>query len=179
MSFIGNAGQDKERKSVEISFDYERKPGGGSNQYAVWIENDRNEVVKTLFVTSFTTKGRSRDGRPPRRGYTFRPACVPTWVSHSKVAEMSDEEVDGFTGATPQSGRKTFTWDFTDTAGNSVPKGTYKVCVEATLKDQHQIYFSGTVTNPGQPGEVTMESVERERNEAYAGMIQDVKVTVK
>ena len=37
---------------VEITFDYVKKQGPGSNQYAVWIENEKNEVVsveKRLF----------------------------------------------------------------------------------------------------------------------------------
>ena len=42
--------------TLEVSFNYQRQQGPGSNQYAVWIENEKGEVVKTLFVTSFTTK---------------------------------------------------------------------------------------------------------------------------
>ena len=42
-------------KSVSLSFNYLRQDGPGSNQYAVWVENEKGEVVKTLFVTSFTT----------------------------------------------------------------------------------------------------------------------------
>ena len=53
--------QKKAATAVEVSFEYERQQGPGSNQYAVWIENEQGEVVRTLFVTSFTTKGRSRD----------------------------------------------------------------------------------------------------------------------
>ena len=44
--------------SVEVSFNYEHQDGPGSNQYAVWVENAQGKVVRTLFVTSFTTKGR-------------------------------------------------------------------------------------------------------------------------
>lgn len=166
-------------KSVEISFEYVRKPGGGSNQFAVWIENEKEEVVKTLFVTAFTSKGRARGNQPARRGYTFRPACMPTWVKNSKVAEMSDEEVDVFTGATPQSGRQIFSWDFTDTHGHKVPKGNYKVCVEATLKDAYRMMFSGMVSTEGKAGEIPVNVIETQADEAYVGMIQSVNITVK
>ena len=104
-------------KSLEVSFDYQRQAGPGSNQYAVWIENEKGDVVKTLFVTSYTTKGRTRPGEEPMRGYVKRPACVPTWVKASKAAEQTDQQLDAFTGATPQTdGTQTFTWDFTDQA---------------------------------------------------------------
>ena len=54
----------------------------------------------------------------------------------AKSAEMTDEEIDGFTGATPQTGKMTFTWNFTDNNGKKVNKGKFRVCVEATLKNE-------------------------------------------
>ena len=71
-------------KTLEVSFNYQRQPGPGSNQYAVWIENDKGDVVRTLFITSYTTKGRTRPGEEPMRGYVKRPNCVPTWVKQAK-----------------------------------------------------------------------------------------------
>ena len=164
---------------VEITFDYVKKQGPGSNQYAVWIENEKNEVVKTLFVTSFTTKGRIREGEPIKRGYTYRPTCVPTWVTNAKAAEMTDAELDAFTGATPkESGIQTFTWDFTDTAGNKVAKGNYKVCVEATLKNEYRILYTGTFSTKDKAGEISLTETINGFDEAYAGMIKDVKATI-
>ena len=120
--------------SVEVSFNYERQDGPGSNQYAVWVENAQGQVVRTLFVTSYTTKGRARGDEELVRGYIKRPACVPTWVKTVNANELSDEELDVFTGATPQNnGLQTFTWDLKDQKGVVVPKGTYKIFVEATL----------------------------------------------
>ena len=120
--------------ALEVSFNYQKQAGPGSNQYAVWIENEKGEFVKTLFITSYTTKGRARGGEQAKRGYIVRPACVPTWVKTSKAEEKTDVQLDAVTGATPQNGGiQTFTWDFTDENGKAVPQGTYKVKVEATL----------------------------------------------
>ena len=164
---------------VEITFDYVKKQGPGSNQYAVWIENEKSEVVKTLFVTSFTTKGRIREGEPIKRGYTYRPACVPTWVTNAKTAEMTDTELDAFTGATPKEGGiQTFTWDFTDAAGNKVAKGNYKVCVEATLKNEYRILYVGNFSTKDKAGEISLTETINGFDEAYAGMIKDVKATI-
>ncbi len=167
-------------KHVEITFDYVKKQGPGSNQYAVWIENSAGEVVKTLFVTSFTTKGRVREGQPIKRGYTYRPTCVPTWVTHAKAADMSDAELDAFTGATPkESGKQTFIWDFTDASGNKVAKGDYKVCVEATLKNEYKLLYTGTLSTKDKAGEVKMQETVTGHDEAYAGMIKEVKTLIR
>ena len=176
----GCASDSAEGKSVEITFDYVKKQGPGSNQYAVWIENENNEVVKTLFVTSFTTKGRIREGEPIRRGYTYRPTCVPTWVTNAKAEEMTDAGLDAFTGATPKEGGiQTFTWDFTDAAGNKVANGTYKVCVEATLKNEYRILYVGTVSTKDKAGDIAMTETINGYDEAYAGMIKDVKAVLQ
>lgn len=167
-------------KHVEITFDYEKKPGPGSNQYAVWIENDKKEVVKTLFVTSFTTKGRVREGEPIRRGYSYRPTCVPTWVTNAKVSDMADEELDAFTGATPkESGKQTFIWDFTDAEGKKVAKGEYKVCVEATLKNEYKLLYVGVVSTKDKEGDIVMKETATGYDETYAGMIKAVKAVLR
>jgi hypothetical protein len=171
-------GESAKPKTVEISFDYVKQSGPGSNQYAVWIENDKKEVVKTLFVTSFTTKGRVREGQPIRRGYTYRPTCVPTWVTNSKVAEMPDAALDAFTGATPQSGKQTFTWDFTDSEGKKVAKGKYRIYVEATLKNDFRVLYTGDLSYKAKRGELTLNKEVIGQDDAYAGMIKSVKAIV-
>lgn len=187
-ALMGVTAEEKSKKqnpksagTVEISFDYNRKSGPGSNQYAVWIENERGEVVKTLFVTSFTTKGRVREGQPLRRGYTYRPACVPTWVSHVRASEMSDETLDAFTGATPkESGVQTFCWDFTDSQGKKVSEGNYKICLEATLKNEYKILYVGSLSTALPPAStIEMKETVTGGDEAYSGMIKNVKVICK
>ena len=139
--------QTKKGKTLEVSFNYQKQAGPGSNQYAVWIENEKGEVVKTLFVTSFTTKGRVRGNEQPMRGYVKRPNCVPTWVKTVKAESLSDQQLDGVTGATPQAnGKQTFTWDFTDLQGKKVKDGKYCVKVEATLYQASSIVYTGIMT---------------------------------
>jgi hypothetical protein len=166
--------------SLEVSFNYEKQAGPGSNQYAVWIENEKGEVVKTLFVTSYTTKGRARGGQKATRGYIVRPACVPTWVKTVKAEEQNDEQLDAFTGATPQnSGKQTFSWDFTDQQGKAVPQGTYKVMVEATLFSASDIVYSGTFSTKDKAGKITITSTLTEPDERHKDMITEVKVVLK
>ena len=175
-----NKGKAAKAKNLEVSFNYQRQNGPGSNQYAVWIENEKGEVVKTLFVTSFTTKGRTRGNEQPMRGYIKSPACVPTWVKAAKANDMSDQQLDAVTGATPQaSGTQVFTWDFTDQNGKSVKKGTYKVFVEATLFNASTIIYSGSFSTQDKAGDVTLTSQLAEPDEKHKDMVTDVKVVLK
>lgn len=162
--------------SLEISFQYNKQPGGGSNQYAVWIENGEGQVVNTLFVTEFTAKGRSRDGSKPQRGYTYRTSCMPTWIQHVHADDLTDGELDAFTGATPaESGLQTFIWDFTDQAGQPVAKGTYRFYVEATYNGASVVTHSGTVTYGAPAGDLTIETSYIEPSEDRKDMITDVR----
>lgn len=165
--------------TLELSFNYTKQAGPGSNQYAVWIENASGQVVKTLFVTEFTSKGRSRDGSKPARGYTYRTSCMPTWVKHVGAENLTDEQMDAFTGATPaQSGVQTFTWDFTDQAGKPVAKGTYRVYLEATYNGNSVVTYTGTVTSGQKPGELKLDKSYMEESEDRKDMISDVTAKV-
>ena len=173
-------GQSKKGKSLEVSFNYQKQAGAGSNQYAVWIENAKGECVKTLFVTSFTTKGRARGNAPAQRGYVMRPTCVPAWVKASNAASKSDQQLDAVTGATPQSnGIQTFTWNFKDEQGKAVPNGTYKVKVEATLYFESDIIYTGTFSTQSKAGAIKLTSELAKPDEQHKNMISDVKAVVK
>ena len=178
-------------QTLEVSFDYQRQAGPGSNQYAVWIENEKGDVVKTLFVTSYTTKGRARGGErlrvgeqssgmQPKRGYIVRPACVPTWVKTVKADEKTDQQLDAVTGATPQAGgTQTFTWDFTDEQGKAVPQGNYKVVVEATLFFDSDIIYSGTFSTKDKAGDIKLTSTLTKEDEKHKDMVTNIKASLK
>ena len=170
----------KKAQTLEVSFDYQRQAGPGSNQYAVWIENEKGDVVKTLFVTSYTTKGRARGGEQPKRGYIVRPACVPTWVKTVKADEKTDQQLDAVTGATPQAGgTQTFTWDFTDEQGKAVPQGNYKVVVEATLFFDSDIIYSGTFSTKDKEGDIKLTSTLTKEDEKHKDMVTNIKASLK
>ena len=172
--------KDVKSRALEVSFNYQRQAGPGSNQYAVWIENEKGEVVKTLFVTSYTTKGRARGGEQPKRGYIVRPACVPTWVKTVKADEKTDQQLDAVTGATPQAGgTQTFTWDFTDEQGKTVPQGNYKIVVEATLFFDSDIIYSGTFSTKDKEGDIKITSTLTKEDEQHKNMVTNIKAVLK
>jgi len=175
MPLVAQSSSSKKASSVELSFNYQKQSGAGSNQYAVWIENSDGKVVRTLMVTSFTSKGRGG-----RRGYTFRPTCVPTWVKNAGAEQMSDEQIDGVTGATPsQSGVQTYIWDFKDDQGKDVPAGDYKICFEATLYFNSVILYTGTFSTKDKAGDIKLTSTLTEEDEQHKNMVTDVKAALK
>lgn len=170
----------KKVQTLEVSFNYQRQAGPSSNQYAVWIENEKGKVVKTLFVTSYTTKGRASGGEQAKRGYIVRPTCVPTWVKTVKADEKTDQQLDAITRATPQTGgTQTFTWDFTNQEGKAVPQGMYKVVVEATLFFESDIIYSGTFSTKDKAGDITLISTLTKEDEQHKDMVTNVRAVLK
>ena len=166
LMFGCNSNQKQENTILEIKVDYEKQPGHASNQYAAWIENEEGTLVKTLFVTSYTAEG----------GYKPRPACVPLWVKKANPENLTIEEVDAFSGATPQSGLQTYIWDLTDNNGAPVSKGAYTIIVEGTLYGDSEVIFKTPVTIGGKENSFNTEMSFTSEDEKNKGMIKSVTV---
>jgi len=123
--------------TLTISFDFEKQSGPASNQFAVWIEDKKGNLIKTLCATEFTAKG----------GWRRRPDSLAIWVG--KALDASD--FDAVATATPRKNMKpqSFQWDLTDEAGKAVPKGTYLFFVEGTLKWKNYVLYSGEIKIDG------------------------------
>lgn len=127
------AAQDAQNGLLTVTFDFQKQSGYASNQFAVWIENEDGSFIKTLYATRFTAKG----------GYRDRPDAIRHWVECSKLQNMT--EADALTGATPKSGTLSYSWDMTDAKGARVPDGTYRFCVEGTLRWKNSVLFTGEI----------------------------------
>ncbi len=157
---------------VEVDFDYKEMSGFASNQFALWVENENSNVVKTLFATDFTAA---------KRGYKKREQSLNNWVAAAKPDKMTDSEIDAVSGATPKSGTQHFTWDLTDRQGQKVPDGKYFIKLEATFFAGSNAVYTGTIdlskATTG-PLDVVLERSEPD-NSKNANMIQNVKMSVK
>lgn len=122
--------------AAEISFNYVRQTGSASNQFAVWVEDNNGNPVKTLFVTRWTANG----------GFRRRPSTIPVWVKQSGVADLPKAQVDAMSGATPRAGTLTYTWDGTDSAGKAVSPGNYFIILEGTLRWENQVLYRAPIT---------------------------------
>lgn len=157
--------QATEKGKLEITVSYERQDGRGSNQYAVWIENAQGQLVKTLYVTKFTAQG----------GYSPRPDCTPVWVSKANPASMTEQQVDAFSGATPQTGDHTYTWDLTDDKGSLVAAGKYTFYVEGTLLGKSTVLFKDVISVGGDKASVNPKPEFSSDDTQNKGMITAVK----
>ena len=121
---------------IKIQFDYQHMHTIASNQFAVWVEDAEGNLVKTLYVTGFTGS---------RRGYRNRDMSLPKWVGVANPEEMSDEEIDGISGATPSQGTLAYTWALTTDRGETVMDGVYHVYVEGALFWESEVLFSAGI----------------------------------
>ncbi|MEN3186315.1 MAG: DUF2271 domain-containing protein [Atribacterota bacterium] len=126
-------GITKSQGVLEISFEYERQKTIASNQFALWIEDAKGNLVKTIYVTRFTGRG----------GYEKRPECLPEWVKKANPSLWSREMVDGIATATPKGGLQVYTWDGHDEVGNLVVPGEYCFVLEANLLWSSRVVYRG------------------------------------
>lgn len=138
-----------------------------------------NRIVKTFFVTHFSVLGRSRNGEPAERGYRYREPCVNRWIMNVDADSLSDDELDAVSDATPQGGLQTFTWDFTDQNGQTVPAGEYTVYVQANLHDWTVKTFACKLPKNVKAGVMEFTEDYQNPDTRYEGMITDVKFEAK
>ena len=115
------------KNTVSIIFDFTKKFGLASNQFAVWVENGKGMLVKNLFVTDFTA----------RKGWEKRPESLPSWRKAVK-----DANIDGISSATPKSGKFQLQWDIKNEDGEPVEKGIYTIFIEANIKWENTVLFT-------------------------------------
>jgi hypothetical protein len=158
-----------QQPAVELSFTFTRQSGSGSNQYAVWIEDAQGKFIKTLYATNFTAAG----------GWKRRETSIPLWVKKSNLSGMSKTQVDAITGSTPKAGNQIYRWDGTDSGNKAVSAGDYVIILEATLRNDNQVYYR-TPFKLGQGNGTPKVNVEYvgSKAENEKSMIGDVKVRV-
>ena len=155
---------------VSIDFEYIRMSGKASNQLALWVEDENGKIVKTILVTDFTAG---------RRGYENREDALNHWADAAEPGNMSDEEIDAVSSATPQAGTQHYIWDLTDENGQRVPDGRYYIRLEGTLYWSSNVLYTGMVDlNDIAPGEleITAERSEPDNTDNET-MIQNVRMS--
>ncbi len=150
--------------TVAIGFDYTKRSGYSSNQYAIWIEDEEGDLVKTVCATQFTAQG----------GYEQRAESIPIWVKKSGISTYDQEQMDAITTATPNTGKVIYLWDLRNEKGEQVSPGVYTFFVEATIYKESRVLYTGEIDISG--GECKVEAIpEFTTNEAAeSDLIVDV-----
>ena len=118
---------NSQKNAISINFEFAKKFGLASNQFAVWVENEKGMLVKNLFVTDFTAG----------KGWEKRPESLPSWRKAVK-----DADIDSISSATPKSGKLQLQWDTKNEDGEPVEKGIYKIFIEANIKWENTVLFT-------------------------------------
>ena len=122
--------------SVTIGFTLTRISGRASNQYAVWIEDEDGQLVRTLFVTDYMAR---------KQGWKVREQTLITWQNIADVKNIPQKDIDAVSGATPQAGRQSIVWDMKDAAGKAVAAGTYVYRIEGSLLWENTEMWTGRI----------------------------------
>ena len=85
-------------------------------QTAIWVEDEKGNYVKTIYVSGFS--GYARD----------KQVNLPMWAAISKF-----KGIDGVTGASIDVGHHIFTWDLKDINGKKVKRGIYRIIAESSF----------------------------------------------
>lgn len=152
---------------VTISLIYNKQTGMASNQYAIWVEDQEGNYIKTIYATNFTTKN-----------FAKRPDSLSTWTAKAKITDMDAKQIDAFTAPTPASGVQTYTWDLTDQKGQKVPDGNYSILIEVALFWKNKIIYQAEISTK----DTTPQTAKIKQQNLYTenknlDMIKDVKIT--
>jgi hypothetical protein len=112
----------------------------GSNQIAVWIEDESGNYVKTLYATSFAANG----------GFKIRTQTLPEWIKASDWENASSTDIDAMSGATQPAGAQEVVWDLKDMGGNNVAGGTYVYKIEGNIFQDNRVLWQGSIDVSGE-----------------------------
>jgi hypothetical protein len=106
-----------------------------SNQMAIWLETPDSSYVKTLFLSEYLSYG----------GYNLPEICSE-WSSKSKWNEVTQEEFDAVTAATPSVGDVELKLQC---PADLIPVGKYLVFLEVHLADEYNELYSAELEITG------------------------------
>ncbi len=169
----------QDNNTVRLSFDYIRQTGRASNQYALWVEDEKGNLIAPLFVTSFTGNG----------GWKTRSDSLPLWVekigkhassdavsgASSSNASSASGTIDAMSGSTPSTGALSYAWDLKDIHGKRLTSGVYTIVLEASLRWDYRVVYTGKINLKNGKTEVSQPQYFGEKTEDST-MIKNVKL---
>jgi hypothetical protein len=129
--------------TLKISFLYMMQDVEPSFHTAAWIENERGDFLKTLYVTYDLSSNLYNDG-----------IICPDWVKKANWGKAAKSEVDAVTQPTPNIGTSEISYDLTPL--NFAP-GVYQFCLQVHISENYNILNRGKITLGKGPTEAQLE----------------------
>jgi hypothetical protein len=131
---------------------------------AVWLENEKDELVKTLFVSNELAQG----------PFTVEGDICPDWSKKAHWERASQAEVDAVSGPTPSAGSRSLSFDLKK---QGILPGVYFFCMQVHIHANYNILYKGKIRLGEEPAETQPEvSYSPARYESAQDLVRDVKV---
>lgn len=153
---------------VTLSFDFASENPNTGDQFAVWVENDRGQLINQVFVTKFAT---TLEGKKDLD-------TLPFWAGKIRN-HTSQQIVDATAGATPKSGPVQYFWNLTNLKGQTVRDGEYTIYMSATEKRTHQLNWKGTVIVKDGKATIASQPTIMPKSATKTDMISNLTLTAK
>ncbi len=111
---------------------------------AMWLEDERGEMVKTLYVSKELSGG----------AFTVDGDICPDWAKKAHWEKATQDEVDAVSGPTPTVGTGSRSFDLKKLG---VAPGIYFFCMQIHLHDNYNILFKGRIRLGDKPAEAGAE----------------------
>jgi hypothetical protein len=165
ISGFGNA----RKRKFEVMFNLKNiQSFAPSDQMAIWLEKPDSSYVKTLFLSEYLSYG----------GFRVDGICND-WSSKASWENVSVEEFDAVTAATPSAGEVKLKLEC---PAGIVPDGQYIILLEVHLVDQYNELYSGTLNLGGKKTECSMEVSYRPEpcaKKTEGDILSDVRAAAK
>jgi hypothetical protein len=139
-----------------------------SSQMAIWLEKEDSTFVKTLFLSEYLSYG----------GYNINEICHD-WSSKTRWDDVSKEEFDAVTGATPGVGDVKLKLEC---QASLVPEGKYLIFIEVHLVDEFNELYSGVLTISGKKSVANLQVIYKPEiypKKTEGDILKDVQVVAK
>lgn len=153
-------------RNITVSYQMKDvKENTPSYQLSVWLEKPDGTFVKTLFVSEYLAYG----------GYLEYGVC-PSWSKKAHWNNVTQEEFDAVTGATPKPGDVKLKIELSP---DRVPDGEYRLYIQVHLTgDLNDTYRGKVKFIAGQKTTARIEPFEIKSGDEK-GILSDIHVTIK
>jgi hypothetical protein len=130
---------------------------------AIWLENEKGELVKTLFVSNELAQG----------AFTVEGDICPDWGKKAHWEKASQAQVDAVSGPTPSAGSGSLSFDLKK---QGILPGVYFYCMQVHIHENYNILFRGKILLGEKPAEAQAEVFySPARYESAQDLVRDVK----